>query len=105
MYKLIFYVPKEQAEDVKEAIFTTGAGTLGNYAKCSWQTEGLGQFMPLSGSNPTIGSMNQIERVPELRVEILCLEENIRTAVSAMKESHPYEEVAYEVISIENYSI
>ena len=103
MYKLIFYTPKDEAEKVKEAIFATGAGSIGNYAKCSWQTEGIGQFLPLAGSKPTLGTQGEIEQVAELRVEILCTENNIRAAIAAMKEAHSYEEVAYEVLSIENF--
>ena len=105
MYKLIFYVPENDAELVKESVFKTGAGTLGNYSHCSWETKGLGQFKPLTGSNPTIGSQNKLEKVEELRVEILCSNENIKAAVHALKDSHPYEEPAFEVISIENHKI
>ena len=103
MFKLIFYVPTNCVEIVKNAIFKTGAGQLGNYSHCSWQVLGDGQFKPLSGSKPTLGSEGNIERVKEFRVEILCLEDNIKLAVDALKSSHPYEEVAYEVISLLNY--
>lgn len=103
MYKLIFYVPTKDSEVVKESIFATGAGSIGNYSHCSWETEGVGQFMPLEGSSPKIGSQNKIEKVQELRVEILCEESNIQAAVDALNTSHPYEEPAYEVISIQNY--
>lgn len=102
MYKLVFYVPAVSSEGVKEAIFATGAGHIGNYSHCSWETEGMGQFKPLEGANPTIGKINDIERLPELRVEILCEDKNIKEAISALKLAHPYEEVAFEVISIEN---
>ena len=105
MFKLIFYVPKDQAEPVKEAIFSTGAGAIGNYSHCAWQTEGIGQFKPLEGSNPTLGKQDIIEHVPELRVEILCTDDNIKHAVKALKDSHPYEEPAYEVISVQNHMI
>ena len=103
MYKLVFYVPLDAAEIVKEAIFNTGAGKLGKYAQCCWQTQGFGQFMPLEGTNPSIGSQGSLEVVKELRVEILCTEDNIEPAIQALKGAHPYEEVAYEVISIENH--
>ncbi len=102
MYKLIFYVPKDNAEVVKESIFATGAGSIGNYSHCAWETLGTGQFKPLPGANPSIGGINQIEKVIELRVEILCKEDNIKTAIQALKSSHPYEEPAYEIVSIEN---
>jgi structural toxin protein (hemagglutinin/hemolysin) RtxA len=105
MYKLIFYVPKDSSESVKQGIFETGAGCIGNYSHCSWETEGVGQFLPLVGSNAFIGTVNKLEKLPELRVEILCTKANIKQAVSALKQHHPYEEVAYEVVTIENYKI
>lgn len=103
MYKLIFYVPEDQSESVKSAIFETGAGKLGNYSHCSFETLGTGQFMPLTGANPTLGSVNLLEKVRELRVEILCQKEQVRAAIGALKEAHPYEEVAFEVISVLNH--
>lgn len=102
-FKLIFYVPENACERVKEAIFETGAGSIGNYSHCSFQVKGQGQFRPLESSNPSIGQINKIEKVSEYRVEILCLKEQLDDAISALKGSHPYEEVAYEVVSIENY--
>lgn len=103
LYKLIFYVPTADAERVKCSIFKTGAGSIGHYSHCSWETEGIGQFKPLDGSNPTIGHHNTLEKVPELKVEILCTSNNIKDAVISLRKSHPYEEPAYEVISIQNH--
>lgn len=103
MYKLIFYVPKNDADQVKEAIFATGAGKIGNYSHCAWETLGMGQFKPLGGANPAIGSIGAVEHVEELRVEILCLTEQVRSAVMAMKSAHPYEEMAYEIVSVRNH--
>ena len=103
MFKLIFYVPESAVEKVKSAVFATGAGTLGNYSNCSWQTMGVGQFKPLEGANPAIGSKNIVERVEEFRVEILCSESQIKPAIMALKAAHPYEEVAFEVISVLNH--
>lgn len=104
MYKLIFYVPSENSEKVKSEIFETGAGSIGNYSHCSWETNGIGQFLPLEGANPTLGAIGEIEKVEELRVEILCQKENIALAVEALKNSHPYEEPAFEIISVLNYN-
>ncbi|MFT6633427.1 MAG: hypothetical protein ACJAS4_003397 [Bacteriovoracaceae bacterium] len=103
MFKLIFFVPKDNIEQVKNAIFEVGAGRIGNYAQCSWQTEGIGQFRPLDGAKPSIGNKGNLEVVPEIRVEILCLESNIQAAIEAMKQAHPYEEPAFEVISLQNH--
>lgn len=103
LYKLIFYVPKADAERVKSSVFNSGAGSIRNYSHCCWETEGVGQFMPLTGSNPTIGNQNRIEKVIELRVEVLCSTSVVKAAIEAMKSAHPYEEPAYEVVSIQNH--
>lgn len=100
MYKLVFFVPVNEAQKVKDAIFAIGAGTLGNYAHCSWETLGTGQFLPLNGSNPTIGVHGILEQIDELRVEILCTEQNVRQAIIAMKAAHSYEEPAYEIYQV-----
>lgn len=100
MFKLIFFVPVEAAEKVKSAIFETGAGKIGNYSHCSFETKGFGQFKPLPGSNPTIGNHNEIERVQELKVEILCTPNQLEAAINSLKEYHPYEEPAYEVYAL-----
>ncbi len=101
-YKLIFFVPKESANLVKKTIFATGAGCIGNYSHCSFETLGMGQFKPLHGSSPAIGSQDKLETVQELKVEILVLENQMQGALAALKNSHPYEEIAFEVYKIED---
>ena len=103
MYKISFFVPFFYAEKVKRAVFLTGAGRIGNYESCSWQTTGTGQFRPLSGSDPFIGSSGVLEKVEELKVEMVCDDEFIEVAIAALKKSHPYEEPAYEVIKLEEF--
>ncbi len=103
MYKLVFFVPHDRAETVKEAVFATGAGGSGRYDRCSFETEGVGQFRPLPGSTPFIGSHNAVERVPELRVEVLCDETQVEPAIAAMKNAHPYEVPAFEVYRLVNF--
>ncbi|MBS9777855.1 MAG: NGG1p interacting factor NIF3 [Gammaproteobacteria bacterium] len=102
-YKLTFFVPENAVEAVKQAVFATGAGSLGNYAQCSWQTLGTGQFLPLDGANPAIGEINSVERVNEWRIEILCSADTIKPAVAALKQSHPYEEPAFEVYALSDF--
>ena len=63
MYKICVYVPEKHVETVKRALFDAGAGRIGNYDSCCWQTDGIGQFRPLAGSNPAIGSQNVVEQV------------------------------------------
>jgi structural hemagglutinin/hemolysin toxin protein RtxA len=98
MYQIIFYVPESHAEEVKSALFAAGAGTIGTYARCSWQVLGQGQFMPLAGSQAFIGRVNEIEHVSEYKIEMMCTEEHIHAAINALKKSHPYETPAYVVV-------
>ena len=98
---LSFQVPQTHLDIVKNAIFAVGAGNIGNYKLCAWQTLGAGQFMPTSGGNPFIGKIDKLEKVPEYKVEIICTEEQIKDAVAALKKAHPYEMPSYQVIRIE----
>ena len=100
MYQIAFFVPEEHAEKVKEAMFETGAGKMGNYSHCSFESKGLGQFKALPGSQPFIGQMGQLETVNELKVEMICDEEFLASAIAAMKSSHPYETPAYYVTKL-----
>lgn len=105
MYQLSFYVPEKDADKVKQAIFDSGCGRIGNYDQCSWQTPGQGQFRPLPGSDPAIGKHGRLESLPELKVEMVCSDDCIAEAVAALKRAHPYEEVAYAVIALANDDI
>lgn len=97
MYKLVFFVPNDDLERVKAAVFAAGAGKIGAYESCAWQVLGMGQFRPLAGSNPHIGVQGALEQLEEWRVEMVCDDALIRSVVAALKEAHPYEEVAYDV--------
>lgn len=100
MYMLCFTVPVTHVEQVKNAIFTAGAGTIGNYSHCSWQILGQGQFKPLTGSTAFIGRINQIETVAEYKVETVCDEQHIKNVVAALKHAHPYETPSYQIWSL-----
>ena len=97
MFKLVFFVPASHVESVKSAVFAAGAGRIGDYEHCAWQVLGEGQFRPLPGSNPFIGSQDVLEKVPEYRVELVCADACIAGAVAALKAAHPYEEPAFDV--------
>jgi structural hemagglutinin/hemolysin toxin protein RtxA len=103
MYLLSFYVPETHLEMVKNALFETGAGHIGNYSHCAWQTMGSGQFMPLDNSHAFVGTKLELETVSEYKVEIICQTHQIKSAVAALKLAHPYETPAYHVILLENY--
>jgi len=102
MFVIIFYVPQQNVEDVKQALFKAGAGTIGDYARCAWQCLGTGQFKPLLGSEPHIGTLNEIEFVDEFRVEMVCSTSNVRAAINALISAHPYEEPAYHILQTLN---
>ena len=101
MYKIAFFVPASHLEEVKSAIFASGAGRIGDYDCCSWQILGEGQFRPLAGSRPFIGEQGEIETVQEYKVELVCRDDLIRAAIAALKKAHPYEEPAYDVYRLE----
>jgi hypothetical protein len=102
MYLLSFYVPLDQADQVKEAMFAAGAGRIGAYEYCAWQTVGRGQFRPLAGSDPFIGQMGKLESVDEAKVEMVCRDEVIKPVIEALRAAHPYETPAYAVVKCED---
>lgn len=102
MYKICFYAPENHVEKVKQAMFGAGAGRIGDYDSCCWQTAGQGQFRPLENSNPHIGQTGALEHVDEIKVEMVCDDRLISEAVKALRDSHPYEEPAFDVWKLEN---
>ncbi len=102
MYKLTVYIPKQDCEKVKNAMFEAGAGRIGNYDCCCFQLEGEGQFRPREGANPHLGTTDRIEYVQEIRVELVVADSNVSAVINAMKKAHPYEEVAFDLIELAN---
>ncbi|MDD5728909.1 MAG: YqfO family protein [Victivallales bacterium] len=94
-YKLEVYVPLPHAEELKAALFAAGAGRIGNYDCCCWQSTGIGQFRPLPGNNAFVGETGKLEKVEELKIEVLCAAENISRVITALKHKHPYETPAF----------
>lgn len=101
MFKITFYVPDSHLETVKAALFGAGAGRMGDYDCCAWQVKGQGQFRPLPGSDPFIGAQGRQEVVEEYRVEMICADDCIAAAVAALRESHPYETPAFDIVRLE----
>lgn len=101
MLKLVFYVPKEHLDNVLEAVFNAGGGSLGSYEQCAWMTEGVGQFMPTGEASPALGKVGELTRVEEYRVEVLVSDSAIESCIAAMKLAHPYESPAWEVVKLE----
>lgn len=100
MYKLTVFIPESHLDVVKNALFSTGAGQIGNYSHCCWQVLGQGQFMPLAGNNAFIGETDKLESVAEWRVEMVVAEDKLQAVISALKSAHPYETPAYDVIKM-----
>lgn len=101
MYKISVFIPESHLDVVKSAMFAAGAGRIGDYDSCSWQSLGQGQFRPLDGASPYIGQQGEVETVQEYKVEMVCADELVRDAIAAMKQAHPYEEPAYDVWRLE----
>lgn len=96
MHKLTFYVPESHLDTVKNALFSIGAGKLGLYDSCCWQTKGQGQYRPLEGSTPFLGEQQKVSQETEYMVEMVCEDDLIDDAINALIESHPYETPAFQ---------
>lgn len=101
-YKLVVFVPKSHVDIVREAMCSFGAGHIGKYSHCTFQSEGMGTFKPLEGANPFIGSCNHLEHVEESRIETIVSDDKLSTVLSEMISAHPYEEVAYDIIPLQH---
>lgn len=100
--KLVVYVPRANVEEVRQALFDAGAGSIGDYDQCSYNTAGYGTFRPLKGANPTIGQVGAQERVEETKIEVIIPQQLERQVLVSMLAAHPYEEVAYHTITLDN---
>lgn len=103
MYKLIVFVPVESIDKFKDELFKAGAGRLGEYSHCCFETKGIGQFMPLTGSNPTVGQQYKIERVEEIKFETIVEKKSIENVLTTLYQAHPYEEPAFDLIELANH--
>jgi dinuclear metal center YbgI/SA1388 family protein len=98
--KLVVFVPDDAAERVLDAVAGAGAGGIGNYERCAWTTSGTGTFRPLPGADPTVGSVGEVERVRETRIETVLPRTAREHVLRAMLRAHPYEEPAYDVFEL-----
>ena len=99
--KLVVFVPATHHEQVLKAVGDAGAGNIGNYSHCTFNTPGTGTFVPQAGTNPYIGEQGKFERVEEVRLETVVPESRQDKVIEAMLEAHPYEEVAYDLYPLE----
>ncbi len=105
LYKLVIFVPETHLEKVRTAICEAGAGHIGNYDYCTFVTHGIGTFRGLKGANPAIGKVGKIEEVKEARLETIVPKAKLKKVIAAMKKSHPYEEVAYDIHQLHPHPI
>ena len=102
LLKLSTFVPVEHAEAVINALFNAGAGHIGNYSECSFSMQGEGTFKGGADSNPVYGEKNVRFKATETKVEVIVEKHKQAHVFEALKKAHPYEEVAYEMIELEN---
>lgn len=102
LYGIQVYVPAESMDQVRAAMFAAGAGRLGNYDECSFSSTGVGSFRPLEDANPTSGKIGVRETLQETLLHLICTQWQLSQVLGAMRTAHPYEEVAYELIQLEN---
>jgi dinuclear metal center YbgI/SA1388 family protein len=100
--KLLTYVPVAAQEALQEKLFEAGAGHLGNYSQCSFTAMGTGGFLPEEGANPTLGARGKRHLEPEAQVHITFEAHREKAVLQALFAHHPYEEVAYEVTTLDN---
>ena len=102
LFKLVTFVPEDHVARVREAVSNAGAGMIGAYTHCSFSAPGLGAFLPGDTSNPFSGEKGQINEEPEQRFETLVPKARLAPVLEALFRSHPYEEVAYDIVPLEN---
>lgn len=102
LLQLSVFVPKDFSQKVKDALFSAGAGKIGFYDECSFSNQGLGTFRPLEGSDPFLGKTNRRENIEEEQITVVFESYKKNAVISAMKNAHPYEEVAHNIVSLEN---
>ena len=104
MLKLTVYIPEADLEAVKTALFEAGAGRYGGYDRCCWEVKGVGQFRPLEGSRPYVGRCDEVARVVEYRVEMICEDADEGAVRRALLDAHPYEVPAFDFVRVKSLS-
>ncbi len=100
--KLVTFTIPENADKVRNALFDAGAGTIGNYENCSFSSKGVGTYMGNEHSNPEIGARFEFVEAEEIKIEVTFEKQLESKILKALFESHVYEEVAYEIIALQN---
>ncbi len=98
--KLVVYAPAESADAIRAAMQSVDAGHIGTYDSCTFETQGVGTFRPLTGSKPHIGALDELEYVKESKLECLVRPEKLSATIEAIQQVHPYEQMAYDVFDM-----
>ncbi|MEZ6242577.1 MAG: Nif3-like dinuclear metal center hexameric protein [Phycisphaerales bacterium] len=98
--KIVTFVPPKSADEIRGALATGGAGIIGAYRLCSFASPGTGTFLGGEGSNPAVGESGRLERVDEVRLEMVCSRHALPIALKTLREFHPYEEPAIDVYEL-----
>lgn len=101
--KVVVFVPHADAQRVLDALASAGAGQIGDYDRCGYLLSGTGTFRPLAGANPTIGTVGEVEQVPETRLEMVLPRDRRDAVVAALRAAHPYEEPAFDVVELAGF--
>lgn len=102
--KIVTFAPLENADKIRYALGSAGAGVIGEYSFCSYSVVGKGRFTPSLAAQPHIGTKGVSEIVEEERIEVVCDRDKARVVIDAMKAVHPYEEVAFDIYPLINES-
>jgi len=102
LIKMVTYVPEHTAEKLRNALFKAGAGHIGNYSSCSFNTEGQGTFLPMEDSHPYCGEIGSIHTEKEIRIETVFPAYLRSTVINSLLSVHPYEEPVYDLYMLEN---
>lgn len=100
--KLSVFVPTSHLEEVKNALFNSGAGSIGNYSECSFSTNGTGTFTPNESASPFLGEIGTRENAEEIKLEVIVSNHQLNQVIVEMIQAHPYEEVAYDIVALQN---
>jgi len=103
--KIVTFCPVEYADAVRQSMFDAGAGNVGNYDQCSYNTEGEGTFRAGEGTNPFVGNIGKLHIEKEIKIETIVPSYKVGKVIKAMLSAHPYEEVAYDIFALENSSV
>ena len=98
--KIIVTAPSENIDEIRDAMCNEGAGIIGNYTYCSFSNKGIGTFIPSENANPYIGEKSKLEFVEEEKLEVICDINIAKNVIKKLREVHPYEEPAIDIIPL-----